>query len=320
MISFLLFFLVSDLAYNHSKEQKLKEFHTYLQLNPPLVGGYDKDRFNVICLGGSTTEFKDSLKRDWPSMVETVLRDKYRFSNIKFYNVGRQWYSSQHILIHYIQNVRKFKPQAVIVMENINDLLHNADFSRFSASGFREDYGNFLGPLAKVIKFGSFSQLLIEVLRSIWYQKAPEEVVTDRFPGLEPYERNIRTLIALARQDGTMVILMTQPNIYKEAMSPGEMRALHMLNTEAIGNGRKWAYRTALSGIRQYNDRMRAIAASENVPLVDLENAVPKSLEYFSDDVHYKKPAYDLIADVLSEQLARILPGPEKGQGSTDGR
>ncbi len=39
------------------------------------------------------------------------------------------------------------------------------------------------------------------MLRSIWYQKAPVEIVIDRFPGLKPYERNIRTLISLARQD-----------------------------------------------------------------------------------------------------------------------
>ncbi|MBI5594010.1 MAG: hypothetical protein HY881_26480 [Deltaproteobacteria bacterium] len=43
----------------------------------------------------------------------------------------------------------------------------------------------------------------IETLRCIWYQKAPVEIVTDRFPGLEPFERNIRTLITPAWQDGT---------------------------------------------------------------------------------------------------------------------
>lgn len=43
-------------------------------------------------------------------------------------------------------------------------------------------------------------------------------------------------------------------------------------------------------------------------------------MEYFSDDVHhYKKPVNDLIADVLPEQLARILPGPEKRQENTNG-
>jgi len=66
-------------------------------------------------------------------------------------------------------------------------------------------------------------------------------------------------------------------------MSPEEMLALHILNAEAIRNGKPWAYRTALSGIRQYNDTMRA------------------------------------IADVLPEQLARILPGPEKRQENTNG-
>jgi hypothetical protein len=133
-------------------------------------------------------------------------------------------------------------------------------------------------------------------------------VAIDRFPGLASYERNIRALITLARADGTMVVLMTQPNLYKEVMSEEEMRVLGMLNTEAIGHGKKWSYGTALSGFRQYNQRMREIAFSEKAPLIDLEKAVPKSLDYFYDDVHYTARAYDLICAFLSEQLSVILP------------
>ncbi len=302
-------FWAAGFAYDRSKQENITQFHAYLQVTPPLITKYNKDLFNVVCLGGSTTEWKDEGQRDWPSMVQKELQNKYKLENVQFYNLGKQWYSSQHILTHYIQNVRPYRPQAIIVMENVNDLLQNADFSRMSSGEFRGDYGHFLGPVTKLVKYGGFSGSFFGMLRSIWYQKPLQEVITDSFPGLESFERNLRTLIALARIDGTKVILMTQPNIYKEEMSSAEMMSLTMLNAEAIGYGKKWGYRTALSGFRQYNDKIRAIAASENIPLIDLEKVVPKTLDYFFDDVHYKNQTYDLISGFLAEQLSHILPG-----------
>jgi hypothetical protein len=45
----------------------------------------------------------------------------------------------------------------------------------------------------------------IESLRSLWYRKAPVEIVTDCFPGLEPHERNIPDHYSAARQDVTLI-------------------------------------------------------------------------------------------------------------------
>ncbi|NTV30260.1 MAG: SGNH/GDSL hydrolase family protein [Candidatus Omnitrophica bacterium] len=299
----LLMFLVSDIRYGRAIKRNMVKYHAMLQLTPPTIKDHDAGRFNVVCLGGSTTDFRDKTGRDWPSMTEKKLRLADGFRDVRFYNMGKQWYTTQQILTNYIQNVRPFKPQAIIVMENINDLLLNADFSLLSHGVFREDYGHFMGPSARLASYGSYSSFLQGFIKNVWYRKPPAEILTDRFPGLDVYERNIRTIIALARLDGTRVVLMTQPNIYKDVMPPEEMKVLAMLNVESSGRGQRWAYRTALSGLRQYNDRMRKIAADERVPLIDLEKVVPKSLEYFYDDVHYKDKTYDLIADFLAGEL-----------------
>ena len=78
-----------------------------------------------------------------------------------------------------------------------------------------------------------------------------------------------------------------------------------MINKEAIGNGNKWSYKTALSGIRQYNDEIRKISKEEDVYLIDLEAAVPKSLEYFYDDVHYQTKTFDLIATKIAREILK---------------
>jgi len=117
----------------------------------------------------------------------------------------------------------------------------------------------------------------------------------------------------MANEDSTTVILMTQPNLYKDSMSVEETFSLEMLNTEATGNGVKWSYKTAKNGFIQYNNKIRELAASnERVYLIDLENIVPKNHEYFYDDVHYRAKTYDLISEYISSEIRGILKKANK--------
>ena len=64
------------------------------------------------------------------------------------------------------------------------------------------------------------------------------------------------------------------------------MAAMYMLNSEAIGSDRKWSYGSVLRGMVQYNHKFRKIAAQRNLLLIDLEKQVPKTFDYFWDDVN----------------------------------
>lgn len=311
-ISFIFFLLIvypfADYFYRKSLTENIDEFHSFLQIKPPQVNNIDTTKYNVFCLGGSTTEFKDETGRDWPGLVQEKLNKELLFEDIRLFNLGKQWYSTQHILINYALNLKQYKPDAVIVMENINDLLHNADFSWLSAGEFRDDYGNFLGPLTRLIKYGSFAEFFVKTIDGLWYQEKPIELETTEFSGLKAFERNLNIFITLAKEDGAKIILMTQPNIYKDQMTEQELGALGMLNGEAVGNGKRWTYKTALNGFRQYNDKIREIASTKaGVYLIDLELIVPKSLEFFIDDVHYNSKTHDLISPFISEELKKIF-------------
>ena len=299
----LLVYPVGEYLYKKRYRMNLERYHTFLQLKPPIPESISKDKLNVFCLGGSTTEFRDKNGRDWPSITESLINSKFNSDKFKFYNLGKQWYTTQHTLINYIQNLRDLKPDYLIVMHNINDLLVNADFSRFSNGNFRYDYGHFLGPEALMIKYGSLAEFIFNNIRLLWYREKPIDINTDQFPGLISFKRNLITLIELAKSDSVRIMLMTQPNIYKDKMTDEELNSLTMLNKEAIGDGIRWTYKTAFEGIKKYNDAIRKLASEMNVSLIDLERAVPKNLEYFYDDVHYKDKTYDLIGEYLAETL-----------------
>ncbi len=303
-----LLYPAGDYFYQKALSKNISEFHSYLQLKPVNVPQINYSSYNIFCLGGSTTEFKDKTGRDWTKMVEEKLAEVSTAKPVKLYNFGRQWYTTQHSLTNYIQNLREHKPDLIIVMHNINDLLNNADFSRFSGGVFRQDYGHFLGPFTNLVNRSSLIQMVIQTIGHNWYFKQPEEVNAVEFTGLKSFENNLNTLIELCLLDKTKIILMTEPNMYKESMIEEELAALHMLNTEAVGNGKRWSFRTAMDGLTAYNQKIKQIAHDKKTMFIDLDKAIPKTLDYFYDDVHYKDQTYDLISDFISAELMKLKP------------
>lgn len=313
-LTLLLLYPVIDVYYDietrrHRKIRKTG-VHPYLQLYPRDldIPADDAGSFRVFCLGGSTTEFRDEKKRDWPSLVERKLKERGDDLDVSVYNCGRQWYTTQHTLLNYVANLRQHRPDLVIVMHNVNDLLHNADFSHLSAGAFREDYGHFLGPVFRVLTRKSLLIHFPEMIPRLWYHRAPVPIEATEFPGLAPFERNLRSLIQLGRADATTVVLMTQPGLYREDLSETEIAQLYLYQWDAVGDGKRWSLETARRGFEQYNDRVRALAQEEGIPLIDLEQVIPKTTRYFVDDVHYTSEALDLISDHVAGELLRTEP------------
>ena len=269
----------------------------------------------IFCLGGSTTEFPDHDGRDWPSRVETMLRDRNGLEQVEVYDLGRAWYTSLHTLINYETNLRKYKPSVILIMQSINDLLQNADFSYMSHGAFREDYGHFYGPVNRVIDRRSLWHYLRDVVSGLWYAAPRKPLSTDRFPAVKAYERNIRTIVELAKHDSTRVILMTEPYLVKRNMSEAELSAIGMLRVEAINDTIVWSSETLINGLEQYNNALRTIANQESLLLIDLEKVVPKSLLYFRDEVHYRDTTFSLIAPFVAGKLFEYFSSKGVAQG-----
>lgn len=299
---------IANYFYNRATDMKnkLDQYHPYLQLVPGdfiVDEPFKENQYRIICLGGSTTEFKDSTNTGWPRRVEEILQRQYNNRNIKVYNQGRQWYTTLHSLINYQVNLRQYKPEVLIVMHTINDLLHNADFSYFSHGSFREDYGHFYGPVNRVIRRKGIEEFLWEKFKHSWYYKQRKIIDQTKFPGAISFERNLNTLIDLAEKDSTKIILMTQPSLYKKETTNDLKAVLYMLNNEAIGPHSKWSYQSALNGFKTYNSIVRKVAKYRGVILIDLEKVIPKTLAYFYDDVHYKYQTFDLVAKEVANRL-----------------
>lgn len=285
------------------KMESVSHFHPYLQISPVTLPEINQNNFNIFCLGGSTTEFTDSHGKGWPERVETILNQTLGRNDIRVYNLGKQWYTTQHSLIYYETSLRHNAPDAILIMHTINDLLNNADFSYFSRGPFRPDYGNFDGPIYRLVRPQGFFTFMGWMIKSMWYHESRDTIRTNTFPGLVSFRQNLNTLFDLAEIDQVPLVLMTQPNLYKDHLSPEEREVLYMLRFEAIGPEKQWDVSTAFEGMKQYRQAVLDIARKRHLSQIDLDQQIPKTLEYFKDDVHYTDTAFDRVAGIIAAAL-----------------
>jgi len=306
-VSLLLAFIIMSHLYKKNKRNnKLYSlYHPYLQIAPPIpeTDPYaEKSSTTIFCLGGSTTEFTRRDSKGWPELTQRLLNSTNKGNQITFVNLGKAWYTTLHTLINFVTNIRQHKPDVIIVMHGVNDLLHNADKSFLSHGNFRQDYGHFYGPMNRIIENHSLWERITNILK-IWAQKPSTILEVHDFPGIHSFEQNLNALIDLAQRDSIKVVLMTQPTLIKERMTQTEKDALYLINVETFGSGTKWSYMSAWRGMELYNNKTREIAKKRGVYLIDLEKAIPKDLTYFWDGIHYYDETFQMIAEYIVNQI-----------------
>ena len=300
--------------------------------------------FRIFFVGGSTVLCdRVPLELSCPYLVEKLLVAAGASTRIEVYNAGNHWHTTQHTLMKYLFDIRDYSPDALVVWHGINDLCRS--FSETSyASGlvdYQRDYSHFLGPLAPVIdhkrqiRNHSLSPVVIRLemlssLASCWFSDLRERsgaalgrkgaspgergipLADNEFKSINSFDRNLRSLAAVTKQDGVKLILATQPFFYNAEMSEEESRKLWM-NKAFCRTAEGFADIASMArGLAMFNERTKAVAREYSIPLLDLETAVPKKVKYFSDDVHYTVAGNRLVADTIVDFVLanRILEMP----------
>jgi len=282
--------------------------HPFIQLfpetPPPELTRRRKDEKLIVCMGGSTTAW-GAEGRQWPAALEENLRNAGE--NVHVLKQAQPWFTTMHTLYNYQSNVRPLRPDIIIVMHAINDLTMNADHSYFSSGEFRSDYGHNLGPFARLSRTKPLPELIVDVARRSWHYPTRKPIDTDQFPGLPTFRRNLRGVATMAREDGTLVVFMTQGSLYKKKMTEDEKQRLYIPNSNAVGSDSYWTVETALNGMQRYNATTKELATELGIRLIDLEPLLPKDLSHFNDDCHYRRPAIDLIAEEVTTEISTLL-------------
>lgn len=306
----------------------------------PIAGERASRSLRVITLGGSTTLGVDTDRVDtYPYRLEQILRERLPGVAVDVQNAGVAWHATPHLLVHYELKLRQLQPDVVVVFEAINDLYRSFSPLWWARGPYQPDYSHYLGPLIRFT--GPASEATHERERNDWllarslqrwwsgaavpYSSRPEDVArlrgrlqaieVDHFRSLDSYRDYYGRLLTTLARDGVPVIVGSQAFLYREDLTELERARLHFAEIFCAEDGRYPSPGSMEAGMRAFNDAARALSAEAGALFVDLEATVPKTLTYFTDDVHLTRAGNERIAqavaDVLTEPevVSRMLRG-----------
>lgn len=271
---------------------------------------HQKPDLTVAFLGGSTTEcmFMQEEER-FPYRVGRQMETQLGLK-VNSLNCGVSGNNSLHDILVLQGKVLAKKPQAVVLMECVNDL------------GFLVLMGSYWTPHATrgIVFDKEYGPVKTWIIRHLIGRKGLEQQAyhTDEFaaqrgqlrtldiPALQSsYRKNLELFVYLCRLHGIKPVLMTQFNRFTENPEPNLLKQMEHIE-------RDWgtpyaAYRNAY---RAMLDTVRDVAREQKVDLIDLDELVPKTKEYLYDTVHLSAKGSALVADIVAPRLAEILkPG-----------
>lgn len=297
--------------------------------------------FRIFTIGGSTTlGVANPYEDSYPFLLQTMLRARHPAVRIEVQNAGAAWYTSAHDLVAYEVKVRRFKPDLVVFFEAMNDLTRSFSPPWLAIDQFKPDYSHYLGPYIGLtgpnVRFaGPPSRWLTwSYLRQLIYREPdprnhrdPDNVArlaaqmqaveSPAFVSLPSFREYVDALIHAVQSDSGRIIVGSQPFLYRTDLTADERRLL-FFGPIMCGDGKTYPSADAMRrGMTAYNDAAREAANRRGVRFVDFEAAVPKDMEHFSDDVHMRRPANEILARLVADAIdAEGLIRPTRPSGS----
>ncbi len=225
------------------------------------------------------------------------------------------WYTSKHSLINYVTYCTHFKPDLVVVIHAINNIMRSFSPSKYAIGEYDTQYTHFFGPSIKGANPPTFEKHFADrYLRAItepWFSRyrfVESDVKLDKYVSLKQLETNISKLIDIVRADSSEIILVSQPFLYKSEMSQKEKKSLGILpftlrNKIGFMKEEYPTQKSIIAAMNEANNRVKNISFQKNVHFVDGERALKKNMENFIDDVHFTKKGADRLASAITKYI-----------------
>jgi lysophospholipase L1-like esterase len=266
----------------------------------------------VFMVGGSTTEciFLDDHEAV-TARLQAYLRQALPGVNVRVYGAGKSGDRSWDHVAMTAHRIAHLQPDVVIVFAGINDVL---------AGVVGRDYllraETLQQPPGRVIRMAltelQIPRLVYSALskpdvqevgmtsnyrRAVRYVRGLPLASFPRRPDPRPYAENLASLAGIAKAQGARVVMMTQATTWNT--TDPRSRAWHWM----LGHHARYGEPELDAAMGRYNDAMRSVGATQGFPVFDLARALPKSADYFYDDVHFNVRGADETARLLANYM-----------------
>jgi lysophospholipase L1-like esterase len=261
--------------------------------------------FRIFMVGGSTTE---CLYLDDSNALNSILQKALREHtsadiDVKVYGTGQSGQCIDDHISMIVHRLVHLEPDMLVVFCGINDLtksIFHYDYAHYEKATARKKYPllmfvstEFQIPrrlyyLAKQL-FSTDRQTLEEITGKSAYRKkielrksVPESNERPR-TDVDSYGKNLKTIIGVARAHSIRLVFITQQTTWNSSVDP-EAKKWHWMRYR---DGKTYREDLMDEALESFNNAMRQLGLEHSVPVYDLARQMPKSLEFFYDDVHF---------------------------------
>lgn len=143
-------------------------------------------------------------------------------------------------------------------------------------------------------------------LRSRYRQLPYIEALTRHPDPIIEFKERLEALVEFLQGQKYRILILGQPVLWKSTMTSDELNVLWFMVQTPDGPRRlapAWLYEE----MKRYNQVQRATADRFGIPFVDLDDLIPKTLDYYFDDCHYTDKGSQAIADAIFPYLEPLV-------------
>jgi len=287
---------------------------------------YDKPDLTLFFLGASTTAcFYVEEENRFPYLVGNLLEEKTG-KKITSINSGVGGNNSLHSLDILLNKIIPLRPDVVILLHNINDLVTLIyDKTYWGKNPTRKPIVNFyfyknltgikaLATLARDMYIPNLHAATRILSHKIFGKRVKEQddefayirgkkLTVDEAAILDEFKMNLLTFINICRARKITPVLMTQFNRYKPNPDPKVLKAMQGFQMDS---GIPVSEFMALYA--KFNQAIREVGRANGVLVIDLAQLIPRDKQYMYDVVHLNSRGSKLAAQLISERLRILVP------------
>jgi len=272
-------------------------------------------------LGGSTTECRvvpeDSR---FPYLAGRRL-EKVCQVKVNSYNAARSGNNSLHSLNLLLHKLMPVKPDIVVMMHNINDLVTllyektywNNNASRRVMVEVKPTITGQVRGFFQVLREYTIPHLYRAILEWSHRVGGPDQD-TDEFRHLrgkkveinrpyllQEFRSNLQMFVDMCRARRIRPVLMTQPSRLSGNLDPQTWKEVKVLEAQGI------SFSEFQELHARFNQAIREVGAANQVLVVDLAREIPPAPAYIYDPVHLTERGSKLAAQVISRELEPVV-------------
>jgi lysophospholipase L1-like esterase len=287
---------------------------------------FEKPDLTLVFLGGSTVAciYVEEENR-FPYLVGNLLAQKTG-KKITSINSGVGGNNSLHSLDILLNKIIPVRPDVVVMMHNINDLVALiydrtywsknptraaiVDFSFYkNLTGFkalatmaRDLYIPNLHAATRILSKKIFGKKVKDPDDEFAYIRG-KKLTVDEAAILDEFKMNLNTFINICRARRITPVLMTQFNRYKINPDPKVLKAMQGFQSDSGISVTEFMELYA-----RFNQAIREVGQEHGVLVIDLAALIPQDKQYMYDVVHLNTRGSQLAAQLISERLQPLVP------------